>query len=138
MIRSRAISSMALSTSHLYISTSLEPKAVDTYIPVSPPMWKNGKTCNEAGWGRRAGGRRRSAGHGRQSSDEGGVHDVRAVVAMRGQGTLGRAGGAGGVEDGGVVLRLDLHVGQREGQVERRSHVVPGLEPGGQVAPDAG
>ena len=49
VMRSLASSSTAVSTSHLYIVTSLVPVAVVTYSPVRPPMWKNGKTCSAAG-----------------------------------------------------------------------------------------
>ena len=51
VMRSLARISTASSTSHLYIVTSFEPIAVDTYSPVSPPMWKNGNTWSEAGCG---------------------------------------------------------------------------------------
>ena len=116
LTRSRSISSKARTGSQRRIITSLPPAEQRWGSAPRSSRWR-GRTaptssverCGAFGSG--AGGvspRRRKARAGRTAAPA----DVGVDVAVGAERALRLSGRAGGVEDGGVVLRLDLHVRQ--------------------------
>ena len=119
-IFSRWISSRARSASKWCIMMIFPPAArFVTMTEWHPVAWKRGTESKKAGWvlvpvsSSVAGAEARGAA----GVEEEEAHQVRAHVAMGAHRTLGPPGGAGRVEDGGVVLRIDGEVGRRGGLV---------------------
>src|ERR1700760_4259497 len=113
---SRSISCMAGSASQRRISTILPPAfMVGPSVADSPVAWKKGTTSRVTRCGSLCGslsGRGSPAGREVGGGGLAGRPDVGGHVAVRAERALGPAGGAGGVEDGGVVLGPEVHVRQ--------------------------
>ena len=119
-IRSRSISSSARSGSKWCIITSFPPAAMlrdHDRVAAGGVEQRHGE---QEGRLRLLAGRlqgRRAEARGAAGVDEEEAHQVGAHVAVGAHRALGPPRGARGVEDGGVVLRVDGEVGRRGGLV---------------------
>ena len=115
VIRSRSISSRARSGSKWCIITIFPPAPMlPTMTAWQPVAWKSGTESRIALCTLPEGSTRdRAEAQLPARVDEEEVHQVGADVAVRADGALGASRGARGVEDGGVVLRVDGDVGGR-------------------------
>ena len=114
VMRSRSMSSRARSGSKWCIMTSLPPAAVlVTSTAWQPVAWNRGTDKRLAFWvPAPVPDSCRAASEGTDRGDEEQVHQVGHAVAVGSHRPLGPAGGARGVEDGGVGVGIDGHVGQ--------------------------
>ena len=114
VMRSRSISSRARSGSKWCIMTNLPPAAVlVTSRAWQPVAWKSGTDKRLAFWVPLLASVHVSAApqaaHGGHEEE---VHQVGRTVAVGPDRSLRPPGGPGRVEDGGVVVGLDGHIGE--------------------------
>src|SRR6185437_15233409 len=112
LIFSFSMSCIAFSASKRRISTIFPPlTTVGPSTAKQPVAWKNGTESSVARCGASSGLANTGGCSPRQEAArrrEAGRHDVRGHVAMGAERALGPPGGARGVENGGVVFRIEL------------------------------